>query len=232
MAPRLSRNMPAVLVSLALSFSSVSASALSVDLLFVGLNGSAIPDSTHLTVMPGDQVDVDLRLSTDTQGVSGYSLSVDFDSGLLNRLVLDSYANVLPPGIDFAIIDPRGPGDPLGEPGFVKHFTGGTFDPSSLTEDTTMLIGTMGFTVTSEITGGPAQLSVVVFPGVDEILSNELVLIGEQFEFNDITADFELATAFLAIVPEPSTALLFAVGLLGLAGHGRRLRDRTRKTRA
>jgi hypothetical protein len=212
------RSFQSVILLIAPLLSLPAMAAPSLDLFFTSRNGNAIPETTSLGVQPGDRVALEMRMTSDERGVSAYSISVDFDSVGEGPLDPVTYANVLPSGLSFPIIAPRGPGDPLGEPGFIKHFTGATFIASPLTENATFTIGLLEFDVTAGILNGPVRIAPgIFFAGVDEILSNELVLVGQDFVFHEVSADFGFGSATLALVPEPGTGLLVSIGLLLLA---------------
>jgi hypothetical protein len=77
--------------------------------------------------------------------------------------------------------------------------------------------------VTAGILDGPA----IIAPGllnvtIDGILSNEFELIGDQFVFEDVSAEYTFLGATLQIIPEPSTAMLLRAGLGILSGIRRR----------
>lgn len=199
----------------ALVIAAPAAATQSVDLLFVRLNGDPILDSTFLAVQPGDRVGVEMRMTTDAQGVAAYSVSVDFDGAGDGRIALAGFANVVDPLL-FAF-ELTAPDTTL--PGLVRHFTAANLAPNPATEDTSFVIGSLDFVVTAAITEGPALIAPGLFSsGVDEILSNDLELIGNHFVFNDVSAEFQFSGATLSAkpVPEPSTAVLCLLGLVGL----------------
>lgn len=207
-------------VILALAWAAPAGAVPSVDLYFVGKNGSPIADATTLAVAPGDQIDVEMRIASDERGVTAYSISVDYDSAGQGRILLEDFADTLPDGFDFALgaTTPWGPGDPNGTPGFVRHFTAGTFEPDPVTESAVFAIATLSFSVTSAILDGPALIAPgLFFVGIDEIISNEWVLVGEDFVFEDVSAEYALHDATLVAIPEPSTALLLGGALVGLS---------------
>lgn len=200
----------------------------SVDLYFTELNGSTIGDTRNLAVRPGDQLGVEMRISSDDRGVYAYSLSVDFDSAGTNRLVLGDFATLLAPGFETILgPGPQGPEDALGAPGMVRLFAASApiAQPNPLSANATFTVATLEFSVTDEILNGPAAIAPgLFFEGVDEIASNEFELVGGEFQFVPIGADFTFnsATIRVTVVPEPGTALLLTGGLLVLA----RLRPR------
>src|SRR5215475_15872620 len=106
-----------------IGLASTASATPSVDLFFTELNGSSIDPTRSLVVTPGDTVGVEMRMTSDERGVSLYSISVDFDSAGLERLRPDAYATVVFPGfLRLGTGLPWGPSDPLGVPGFIKHF--------------------------------------------------------------------------------------------------------------
>lgn len=202
----------------------------SVDLFFSELNGSSIGTTQNLAVLPGDRVGVEMVITGDDRGVVAYSLSVDFDSGGDGRILLEDYATVLALGFeDILGPGPQGPDDSLGAPGMVRLFAAtsgfgpGGLEPNPFTENASFTVATLEFTITDEILGGPATIAPGLFhTGVDEILSNDVELIGSDFQFVDVSADYAFTFATLTIVPEPATGLLLAGGLLVLARVRRR----------
>lgn len=193
----------------------------SVDLVFTELNGLPIAEATHLRVAPDDQVTVEMRMTTDSRGVTAYAVSVDFDSALESRILLDAFANVTPPVPNFyAFAPPIGPEDTAGSSGFVLSFNAGTLLDDPATDDLSFAIGTLTFTATDGILGGPVVIAPGLFnAGIDEILSNELVLVGGDFEYHpvDLSGAFAFQSLTLLAIPEPSTALLLGAGLALLA---------------
>jgi len=187
----------------------------SVELFFNAHNGAPIAPAANLVVAPGDSIGVEMIMTTDAQGVWFYGVSVDFDSTQLGRLSLDAFANVLPPGFQLNL-GAFGPDDSRGEEGFVSSFAaiGPYGAPNPLSENAQFLIATLSFTVTAGILDGPAIVVPGIFnTGVDEILSNENELIGNEYVFRDVSAEYVFQAATIRLVPEPSTALLLVVGL-------------------
>jgi hypothetical protein len=198
----------------------------SVDLFFTALNGSSIDATRSLAVLPGDRVGVEMLVTGDERGVGFYNLSVDFDSAGTGRLLLEDFGDILAPGYNEPFTDPQGPDGPVGAPGMVRLFNATTwvrgvgYQPNPFTVDATFAVAWLEFTVTDEILNGEATVAPGLFhTGVDEILSNELELIGSDYQFVPISADFafNFATLSAAPVPEPGTGLLLAGGMLVLA---------------
>ena len=142
--------------------------------------------------------------------------------------MLDSFEN-LPPFPLTQIIEPHGPDDFLSGPSpdlprMVRHFTG--FFPASPgnlppTDHSSFTIATLAFTVTEINLDGPALLAPGIFiTGVDEILGSNGELLHDLTEFNELDAQFSFHAASLQVgqVPEPSSAVLLGLGVLGLLG--------------
>jgi hypothetical protein len=204
-------------ILLGLSWATQAGAVPSVDLYFVGRNGAPVADATSLEVAPGDLLDVEMRMTTDERGVLAYSITVDFDSAGHARLIPTDFSIVLPPALDsiLGVGPPWGPDHPDGAPGFVRLFNAATLDTDPDTRNKVFAIGRLSFEVTSNILDGPASIAPGLFyQGVDEILSNDLVLIGGSYVFDDISAEFAMGSVTLTAVPEPSTALLLGAAMI------------------
>jgi hypothetical protein len=202
-----------------------AAATQSVELFFTAHNGAPIAHTASLSVAPGDTIALEMIMTTDAQGVSAYGVSVDFDSADQGRITLDGFGNTLAPGFAGHFKDPFGPDNSLGTPGFVESFNAFAplGEPNPLSESAQFAIGTLSFMVTAGILDGPA----IIAPGllnvtIDGILSNEFELIGDQFVFEDVSAEYTFLGATLQIIPEPSTAMLLGAGLGILSGIRRR----------
>ena len=109
MSSRVSSRVRVLLAACVLLVSGEAAALPSVDLLFTELNGQSIAATDFLAVSPGDQIGVEMHMTTDERGVFAYSISVDFDSAENERVALDSFANLFP----FPFAAPLAP-QPLG----------------------------------------------------------------------------------------------------------------------
>jgi hypothetical protein len=190
-----------------------------VELFFTELNGAPISPTGNLGVLPGDLIRVEAVITTGDIATRGFDISLDYDGAGTGRLSLDDTENILPPAPapGYAWITQNDPG--LEVPGRVRFSSIlpilDDLLPAEVVEglqNSTYAFGWAEFTVTSEILSGPATL----FPSADYVIGLNWDEISGEFEEIDITASYAFNGLTLTPIPEPSTALLVALGLLVL----------------
>lgn len=184
-----------------------SANAATVSALWTSVNGAPIVPTAWLSVMPGDSVTATIYLDgTADGGINAYSISLWWDGGALPTLGGASAVEFLPPGFSLnftggvvSVTDSAAGvrGEILGyEAGCLFCVVNGNF-----------AVGTASFTVVNPV---PSVLqSAIIQPGgADDITAT---LLGTS-----VAATSLFGSAAINI-PEPATASLLGLGLLGLA---------------
>jgi hypothetical protein len=191
----------------ALSLVAFTANAGTVSIEWAGTGGS-----NSISVSPGATVVATIFLDATAEGgTNSYGISVDFDTELGNVLALQSATEFLPAGMQLNftpgitnVVDSG-----AGTSGVVGSIEAGALFGSPVTA-TKFAIGTIAFLANSV---GTTVLNSGFFnPGVDG--------------YNDINgtpaAITSFGTASITVVPEPGTAALVGLGMLGLAIAGRK----------
>ena len=201
----------AILACLVGSGAKHASAGATVDLLFVGRNGSSIAPTDTVDAAPGDTRAMAVRFTNDVDlfGI-GFSLNYDLDGA--NELDVTSAVQWVGVQLGTAgsILVLFAPLGPLGPPTstFIGTFVGAVIqNPTVLRlSPGTYQIGTVTWTVNAGVsTDGADILSGFFNTGIDG-------LGGANLEDISATALFHHATVN-AVIPEPGTALLLGLGL-------------------
>jgi hypothetical protein len=191
-----------------------------VDLLFVGRNGAPIAATNTVTAVAGDTLTMAVRMSNDqTLTAAVFSLNYDLDNkNELDVMSAFGWAGVAisKKGTDF--FQPLSGFAPI-TPTFVGSFQGITTNfslPGVLPAPGSYQMGT----VTWHVNGGTGAdgadiLSGLFFSGIDGFGDGG---------FNNIDNTILFRSASVNFIPEPGTASLLGLGLVGLVLMGRRSR--------
>jgi len=217
-----------------LGFAGSASANATLDLIWTGsTNTSAVLGGSAIQAASGDTLTLAVYITAGTEGLSSYGISIEFDSALLNQLnVVGTAEYGLKPTVtctpfpscffDTPTMAPFTPGvssvieSTTSAPGFVYTFEAGTLGNGLLASFGAFQIGEIMFSVNpSVVTDGPDVLSGFFNVGADGAYDNASQPV--TMNFNSAAVD--------AFAPEPGTATLLCLGLVGLAVAGRRSRD-------
>lgn len=192
-----------------------------IDLLFVGVNGGAIAATNAVTVAPSSTLTMAVLLTNDqTLTAAVYSLNYDLEGNdTLDVLAQFGWSGVgIAGGAVFKALSPLQPPTPT----FIGSFQGLTSQLSpvkTLPKSGGAFAGgyQMG-TVVWHVNGGPPGTQVL-----SGAFNGGIDAFGDG-AFNDITNLVEFRSASVNFIPEPGTASLLGLGLVGLVLMGRRNR--------
>ena len=198
--------------------SGTATAGVTVDLLFVARNGSAIAATDTVTADPGDTLTMAVRFTNDVP-LTGIALSLNYDLDGDDELdvvratqwagvQLNKLSTVTFSSFQVAL----GPSTQT----FIGSFTGGVIPGySTLTlPPNTYQIGTVTWTVNAGVNSDGADiLTGFLIPGFDGLLGSGFADISDQAMFHSATVN---------LIPEPGTAGLLCAGLFGLVALSRR----------
>src|SRR5262245_7487058 len=190
-----------------------------VDLLFVGHNGAPIAATNTVTAAPGDTLQMAVRFTND-QGLTAAVFSLNYDLDGKSELSVATQVGWLGVSLNKTSSVLFAPLSALNPPTntFVGSFQGLLSSASSTLTlpANTYQVGTVTWTVGAGVsTDGADILSGAFNTGVDG---------WGGAGFNDISDTILYHSATVNVVPEPGTAALLGLGLVGLVVAGRRSR--------
>ncbi len=232
MASRFTVHMTFLLI-LSAAIAETAAATLTVDLIWTATTGSGATGGNVIPAAPGDRLTLDIFITLDEAGVDAYSLSVLFDTDLMDELDLvlteefdhvadiacnpfpECFTNFGPQLINFnAGIEAENESDDM-NPGSAEGFEAdavGAEGPS----DITIRIGRIIFDVTENVLADRADIEGSLFFTAfdDGYLDNNLDFVGPaDLPHPDFTPGF---------APEPSGGLLAAAAMTTIAWLHRR----------
>ena len=183
---------------------SAAQAAVVVDLIWTGTTGTGLLGTSSIDAEVGDELILDVIINVGPEGMNAYGVSVAFDTGLNDGLDLVGVLPVLNPAFQFAL--PPGPliESVPGIQGEVQTLAaaalfGGFFGPGSF------LAAQLFFEVKDSSDLQTFLTPADGFGDLNGILIGDVTLNGAE-----------------VIVPEPTTAALLTLGLVGLGVASRR----------
>jgi hypothetical protein len=198
-----------------------------VDLLFIGVNGGSIAATNTVTVDVGDILTMAVRMRND-EAITVLVYSTNYDLDLDNELDVVTqfmWAGVAINGKASDFFAPIGGGFSPTTATFVGSFQGSTTNlslprtlpPAGGAFAGGYQMGTVTWKVAAGVNNDGADIiSGLLNPGVDG---------AADALFGDLTPELLFNSATVNFVPEPGTASLLGLGLVGLMLMGRRSRS-------
>jgi hypothetical protein len=200
-------------------------------LVWTSTSGSGITGSDTIGAAVGDVLTLSIRMLTD-QTLGGHGISLNFDTDLGDELSLfapaggkewagTTYGTTTMAGAYAPLVAGLGPppatDSVLGvSAGRISTYESGKSPSGAYLPTGTYTIGTAKFVVTGFGVDGPDVFSGLFNTGVDDVLNNAANVIP--------LSGLVFGTATVNVVPEPGTAALLGLGLVGLVLAGRRSR--------
>ncbi len=186
-----------------------------VDIIWTATTGGGTTGGSTIFGGVGNVHEATIFLTPDaggTKGISSYSISLEFDTDLVDELKLISATELLPAGFTFNIT--TGVASSTDSSGAAKgdvlSYEAATFGLGP-TAATAFAIGTVEFQTTANVaTDGLDVFSGLFNVGIDGLFDN--AGLPETATFNSASVN----------IPEPATSLLLAAGLAALAARRRR----------
>lgn len=198
------------------------------NLVWTSTTGTGITGSSAIDANAGDELVLSIVMVTD-QTLAGHGVSLNFDTDLGNELnFLDgkewagtSYGTTAMAGTYAVLVPGIGPPPPVESTGAVSGrvntYESGKSPSGAFLPTGSYTVGTAKFAVTANAATDGNDVFVGLFNvGVDDVLNN----------LNSVIAPsglvFGAAAVNVNVIPEPGTAALLGLGLVGLVLAGRR----------
>jgi len=200
-------------------------------LIWTSTSGTGVTGGSSIDVNPGDVVILTIRMTTD-QTMAAHGVSLNFDTDLGNELNLflpaggaewggTTFGSTAMSGVYSSLVLGLGPPPAVDSTGSVvgriNTFESGKTPSGAFLPVGTYGVGTARFVVTGNAATDGDDIFVGMFNfGVDGVLNNSNLSIPETALI--------FGSASINVIPEPGTASLLGLGLLGLVLAGRRSR--------